>query len=109
MTQKRRLLLRAPQPQSGWHTEENVAYKNVSYEAAVTHLHLVCFAYALLIHVAITGEGAKGKGKPVARLSSADLQNEVRRMVWDDLSEHLKQFTSGTQIIKELERLLMAT
>ena len=33
---------------------------------------------------------------------------EVRRIVWDDLSEHLKQFSSGTQIIKELERLLMA-
>jgi len=83
-------------------------YQNVSYEAAVTHLHLVCFAYALLTHVAITGEGAKGKGKPAARLSTVDLQNEVRRMVWDDLSKHLKQFSSGTQIIKELERLLMA-
>ena len=64
--------------------------------------------YALLTHVAITGEGAKGKGKPAARLSTVDLQNEVRGMVWDDLSEHLKQFSSGTQIIKELERLLMA-
>ena len=75
---------------------------------AVTHLHLVCFAYALLTHVAITREGAQGKQKSTARLSTADLQNEVRRMVWDEVSEHLKQFSSGTQIIKELERLLIA-
>ena len=83
-------------------------YQNVSYEAAVTHLHLVCFAYALLTHVAITGEGAKGKRKTTERLSTADLQNEARRIVWDDLTDHLKQFSSGTQIVKELERLLVA-
>ena len=83
-------------------------YQNVSLEAAVTHLHLVCFAYALLTHIAITGEGAKGKRKPVASLSTADLQNEVRRIVWDDLTEYLKQFSSGTQIVKELGRLLVA-
>ncbi len=68
----------------------------------------MCFAYALLTHVAISGQGAKGKGKSAMQLSTADLQNEVRRIVWDDLSEHLKQFSSGTQVIKELERLLMA-
>jgi hypothetical protein len=83
-------------------------YQNVSYEAAVTHLHLVCFAYALLTHIAILREGEKGKRKPAVRLSTADLQNEARRIVWDDLSEYLKEFTSGTQIIKELERLLIA-
>ena len=83
-------------------------YQNVSFEAAVTHLHLVCFAYALLTHIAITGEGAKGKRKSVASLSTADLQNEARRIVWDDLTEYLKQFSSGTQIVKELGRLLVA-
>ena len=83
-------------------------YQNVSYEAAVTHLHLVCFAYALLTHVAISREGAKGKSKPAVKLSTAELQNEVRRVVWDDLTEYLKQFSSGTQIVKELERLLIA-
>jgi len=83
-------------------------YQNVSYEAAVTHLHLVCFAYALLTHVAITREGAQGKQKSTARLSTGDLQNEVRRIVWDDLTDHLKQFSSGNQIVKELERLLIA-
>ena len=83
-------------------------YQNVSLEAAVTHLHLVCFAYALLTHIAIKREGAQGKRKLVARMSTSELQNEVRRMVWDDLTEHLKQFSSGDQIVKELGRLLIA-
>jgi len=83
-------------------------YQNASLEAAVTHLHLVCFAYALLTHIAIQSEGAKGKRKSVASLSTTDLQNEVRRIVWDDLTEYLKQFSSGTQIVKELGRLLVA-
>jgi len=90
-------------------------YQNVSYEAAVplgiltiTHLHLVCLAYALLTHVAISREGAKGKRKAAVHLSSSELQNEVRRIVWDDLTDYLKQFSSGIQIIKELERLLIA-
>jgi len=83
-------------------------YQNVSMEAAVTHLHLVCLAYALLTHVAISREGAKGKRKPVAHMSTAELQNEVRRMAWNDLTEHLKQFKTGDQIVKELQRLLIA-
>ena len=83
-------------------------YQNLSYEAAVTHLHLVCFSYALLTHIAITGESAKGQRNVKPCKSTADLQNEVRRIVWDDLANHLKQFSSGTQIIKELERLLIA-
>ena len=83
-------------------------YQNVSLGAAVTHLHLVCFAYALLTHVAITREGAQAKYKTKARPSTADLQNEVRRIVWDDLTDYLKRFSSGTQIVKELEKLLVA-
>ena len=83
-------------------------YQNVSFEAAVTHLHLVCFAYALLTHIAITGEGAKAQRKPAVKLSTADLQNEARRIVWDDLTQHLKKLSSGTQIVKELGRLLIA-
>jgi hypothetical protein len=83
-------------------------YQNVSLEAAVTHLHLVCFAYALLTHIAIISEGAKGKRKTVARMSTSELQNELRRIVWDDLTAYLKQFSSGEQIIKELGRLLIA-
>jgi SRSO17 transposase len=84
-------------------------YQNLSYEAAVTHLHLVCLAYALLTHIAMDGEGAQGKRTVTAKtLSTADLQNEVRRIVWDDLTGHLKQLSSATRIIKELKRLLIA-
>jgi Transposase DDE domain len=83
-------------------------YQNVSLEAAVTHLHLVCFAYALLTHVAISREGAQAKCKTKARPSTAVLQDEVRRIVWDDLTDYLKRFSSGTQIFKELEKLLVA-
>jgi len=83
-------------------------YQNLSIEAAVTHLHLVCFAYALLTHIAINREGAKGKSKSAVHLSISELQNEARRIVWDDLTDYLKQFSSGTQIVKELERLLIA-
>jgi len=83
-------------------------YQNVSLEAAVTHLHLVCFAYALLTHVAINRKGAKDKRKTVAHMSTSELQNEVRRLVWKDLTEHLQQFKSGDEIVKELKRLLIA-
>lgn len=54
--------------------------QNVSFEAAVTHLPPVCFAYALLTHIAMTGERVKGKRKTVASMPTADLQNEVRRI-----------------------------
>ena len=83
-------------------------YQNVSLEAAVTHLHLVCFAYALLTHIAIIREGAKGKRKTVACMSTSELQNELRRIVWNGLTAYLKQFLSGDQIVKELGRLLIA-
>jgi len=53
-------------------------------------------------------EGAKGKRETVVRMSTAELQNELRRIVWDDLTAYLKQFSSGDQIIKELGRLLIA-
>jgi hypothetical protein len=62
---------------------------------------------ALLTHIAI-GEGAKAKRKSAVKLSTADLQNEARRIVWNDLADHLKKLSSGTQVVKELERLLIA-
>ncbi|MHC4739099.1 MAG: hypothetical protein ACYS9Y_09380 [Planctomycetota bacterium] len=77
-------------------------YQNVFYDAAVTHLYLVCFAYALLTHIAISRKGAQGKQKSADRLSIAGLQNEMCRIVWDDLTDHLKQFSSGNQIAKSL-------
>lgn len=86
-------------------------YQNGTYSAAVTHLHLVCFAYALLTHVAIERGRAKGKKKkrkPAASLSTAERQNELRRIVWDDLSEYLGELPNGTKLLEELRRLLIA-
>ena len=84
-------------------------YQNRSLTAAVTHLHLVCFAYALLTHIAIERECEKGKRKrKAAKLSTGDLQNELRRIVWDDTADYLKELPSGNQVIKELDRLLIA-
>lgn len=85
-------------------------YQNGTYSAAVTHLHLVCFAYALLTHVAIEAERAKGKKKrkSAVSLSTAGLQNELRRVVWNDLSDYLSELPDGTTMLKELRRLLMA-
>jgi hypothetical protein len=83
-------------------------YQNLSIEAAVSHLHLVCMAYALLTHIAIEGDCAKGKRSSERKLSIAELQDELRRMVWEDLADHLKGLASGTQVVKELGRLLVA-
>lgn len=85
-------------------------YQNASYKAAVTHLHLVCFAYALLTHIAIRecAKGKKVKRIAAASRSTADLQNELRRIVWDDLSKYLKELPDGNSVIKELGKLLVA-
>jgi len=84
-------------------------YQNGTYRAAVIHLHLVCFAYALLTHIAIEREGAKGKrkNKPAA-LSTGKLQNELRRIVWEDLTEYLEELPDGDSVVNELTRLLIA-
>lgn len=84
-------------------------YQNGSYWAAVIHLHLVCFAYALLTHIAIQREGAKGKThKKAASLSTAQLQNELRRMAWDELTKRLKNLESASEVIQLLDELLLA-
>jgi len=84
-------------------------YQNGTYRAAVIHLHLVCFAYACLTHIAISRGGEKGKLKHRAvEFSTSRLQNELRRIVWEDLTSYLKKLPDGGSVIHELERLLMA-
>jgi len=83
-------------------------YQNRSYRAAVTHLHLVAFAYALLTHIAIDREGAKGKRKRTVKLSVGDLQNELRRIVWESTADYLQELPDGNSVVKELSRLLVA-
>lgn len=83
-------------------------YQNGSYRAAVTHLHLVCFAHALLTHLAIERRGEKGKTKKAAHRSTEGLQNELRRVVWEDLADYLQELPDGNSVVKELGRLLVA-
>ena len=82
-------------------------YQNGTYRAAVTHLHLVCFAYALLTHLRIEGEKDKRTRSSAARPSTSELQNQLRRLVWSDLVSYLKEEASGNSIVKELEKLLV--
>jgi SRSO17 transposase len=85
-------------------------YQNRSYRAAVTHLHLVCFAYALLTHLRIERNGAQGQRTydKAADRSIAAAQEQLRRLIWDDLVAYLKEKSHGEFVIEELERLRVA-
>jgi SRSO17 transposase len=92
-------------------------YQNRFYRAAVTHLHLVCFSYALLTHMQIM-QCAKGKRKKEkvvndSKMSTASMQNELRLLVWDDFVEYLyelkrkkKDKFTGDFVIEILENIL---
>lgn len=85
-------------------------YQNRSYWAAVTHLHLVCFAYALLTHLRIQQAGAQGQRRrdKAADLSTAAAQDQLRTLLWDDLVAYLKEQGHETSVLTELERLRVA-
>jgi len=83
-------------------------YQNRPYTAAVTHLHLVCFAYALLTHIAIESSCAQEKQPKQARESTSVLQNRLRCIVWEDTAQYLKDLPEEKSVFKELSRLLIA-
>jgi SRSO17 transposase len=85
-------------------------YQNRSYWAAVTHLHLVCFAYALLTHLRVERNGAQGQRtrKKAADLSTAAAQDQLREVLWEDLMVYLKEQCHEKSILAELERLRVA-
>jgi DDE superfamily endonuclease len=85
-------------------------YQNRPYRAAVTHLHLVCFAHALLTHLRMTRQGAQGQRqhKKAANWSIAAAQDHFRRLLWDDLVEHLREKHHDGSLLMELERLRVA-
>jgi hypothetical protein len=85
-------------------------YQNRSYWAAVTHLHLVCFAYALLTHLRIERYGAQGRRThtTAADLSTATAQDQLRGLLWGDLIIYLKEKRQSLSVIEELERLRVA-
>jgi hypothetical protein len=85
-------------------------YQNRSYWAAVIHLHLVCFAYALLTHLRVTRHGAQGQ---LTREKAADrsvraTQEALRCLIWHDLVAYLKEKNHDVFVLAELERLRVA-
>ena len=85
-------------------------YQNRSYWAAVTHLHLVCFAYALLTNLRIERYGAQGQRthKRAADVSTAAAQDQLQTLLWEDLITYLKEKPHSQPVIDELERLRVA-
>jgi hypothetical protein len=85
-------------------------YQNRPYGAAVTPQHLVCFASALLTHLRIERYGAHGQRtrKKAAELSTAAAQDQLRRLLWEDLLTYLREKPHGQPIIEALERLRVA-
>jgi hypothetical protein len=85
-------------------------YQHRSYWAAVTHLHLVCFASALLTHLRIERKGAQGERTrdKAAGMSVATAQDTLRGLIWEDLINYLKEQGHEKSILTELERLRVA-
>ena len=84
--------------------------QNHPYRAAVTHLHLVCVAYALLTHRRIMRPGAPGQRRhdKAAHWSTAAAQEQLRGWMWDDIIADLKEKTHGEPVLTALERLRVA-
>jgi SRSO17 transposase len=59
-------------------------YQNRPYRAAVIHLHLVCFAYALLTHLRMERYGAQGQRtrEKTADRATATAQDQLRALIW---------------------------
>jgi SRSO17 transposase len=84
--------------------------QNRSYRAAVTHLHLVWFASALLTHLRMTRHGAQGQRtrKRAAEWSIATAQDHLRGLLWDDLVTSLQEKHHDKSMLMALARLRVA-
>jgi SRSO17 transposase len=85
-------------------------YQNRSSRAAVIHLHLVCFAYALLTHLRVMRHGAQGQRiqETAAGSSVGAAQEALRCLIWHDLVAYLKEKHHDASALAELERLRVA-
>jgi hypothetical protein len=81
-----------------------------SSSAAVTHLHRVGFADALLTHLRLERIGAQGQRTrhKAAGISTAAAQDQLRRLLWEDLITDLKEERPGQPVLQERERLRVA-
>jgi len=78
--------------------------------AAVTHLHLVCFSYAIVTYLRLGRHGAQGqwtRHKAADPLTAA-AQDYLRHLLWEDWLIYLKDTRPGQSVIEELERLRVA-
>jgi hypothetical protein len=82
-------------------------HQNRSSGAAVTHLHLVALASALLPHLRLMRHGAQGRRaeKNTAHWSTAAVQDHPRGLLWDDLVAYLQAKHHGESVLLELEQL----
>ena len=85
-------------------------YQNRSSRAAVTHLHLVCCAYALPPHLRMTRDGAQGQRtrKRAAEWSIATAQDQRWGLLWDDLVTSLQENHYDKSMLMALARLRVA-
>ena len=78
--------------------------------AAVIPLPLVGFASALLPHLRLVRTGTQGQRTraKAAGISTAAAQDQLRRLLWEDLIIYLHEERPGQPAIQELERLRLA-
>jgi hypothetical protein len=76
----------------------------------VIHLHLGCFAYALLTHLCIECHAAQGQQTrdKAAGLFTAAAQDQLRRLRWEDPLTYLKGNCHDQSGREELEQLRVA-
>jgi hypothetical protein len=70
----------------------------------------VCFTYALLTDLRVMrydAQGQRTRGK-MASVSVAVTQDELWRLLWNDLVAYLKEKSHGDAVIAELEQLCVA-
>lgn len=82
-------------------------HQNRDYRAAVVHLHLVCFSYALLTHLAISNSSAKTKNRNRNCHSVMKLQCQLRRVIFEETLEVLQSESKPQRLIKRLKRLML--
>ena len=83
-------------------------YYNRPCTGVVTYLRLFCFANALLTHCSNASACAQEKRPKKAHVSAMELQNELRRIIWDDTAQCFQGLPDDKYDFKELSRLLVA-
>lgn len=84
-------------------------YQVLRYRGVVRYLHLVMIAYLWLTHLALTEPSAQTEiqGEGVLRLPSVpQLQEQLRKRLWDDVIESMEQGTRYRSFAQKLKQLI---